>query len=66
MDDLVLKLDDGKIFSKLDLRAGYQQLLLDEDSRYITAFETRTLVHALQVKFLKTLLEIKSATSRAQ
>ena len=40
VDNLVHKLNGATIFSKLDLRAGYHQLLLDEESRYITTFET--------------------------
>ena len=40
VDDLVHKLNGATVFSKLDLRAGYHQLLLDEESRYITTFET--------------------------
>ena len=40
VDDLVHKLNGTTVFSKLDLHAGYHQLLLDEESRYITTFET--------------------------
>ena len=40
VDNLVHKLNGTTVFSKLDLRAGYHQLLLDEESLYITTFET--------------------------
>ena len=40
IDDLVTDLNGSKIFSKIDLRSGYHQLVLEENSRYITAFST--------------------------
>lgn len=40
MDDVVHELNGATIFSKLDLRAGYHQLELHPDSRYITTFTT--------------------------
>ena len=40
VDDLIHTLNGAKMFSKLDLRAGYHQLLLDAESRYITTFQT--------------------------
>ena len=40
VDDLVHTLNGAKVFSKLDLRSGYHQLLLDAESRYITTFQT--------------------------
>lgn len=40
MDDVVHELNGATRFSKLDLRAGYQQLELHPDSRYITTFTT--------------------------
>ncbi len=45
VDDLIHKLNGAKHFSKLDLRAGYHQLLLDENSRYITTFQTHKGLH---------------------
>ena len=38
-DELINDLN-GAIFSKLDLRQGYQQLMLDEESRHLTTFST--------------------------
>ena len=39
--DLFATLSNGKLFTKLDLRQAYQQLLLDEESkRYMTVINT--------------------------
>ena len=40
LDELVYKLNGATVFSKVDLRQGYNQLELDESSRYITTFAT--------------------------
>lgn len=40
MEELVCTLRDAKTFSKVDLRAGYHQLILDPSSRDITTFAT--------------------------
>ena len=40
VDDLTHTLNGSTVFSKLDLRAGYHQLLLAPESRYITTFAT--------------------------
>ena len=40
IDDLIHTLNGATIFSKLDLRAGYHQLQLAPESRYITTFAT--------------------------
>ena len=40
LDDILMRLNGAKIFSKLDLNSGYHQLELDESSRNITAFST--------------------------
>ena len=40
MDDIVHSLNDARIFSKIDLRSGCHQLVLAEESRYITTFST--------------------------
>ena len=45
VDDLIHTLNGAKVFSKLDLRSGYHQLLLNEDSRYITTFQTHKGLH---------------------
>ena len=40
LDDIQTRLNGATVFSTLDLRPGYHQLILDEDSRYITTFST--------------------------
>ena len=40
MDDMILDSNGATVFSKLDLVAGYHQLELTEQSRYITTFST--------------------------
>nr|XP_054598071.1 uncharacterized protein K02A2.6-like [Nothobranchius furzeri] len=40
MDDVIHELNGATVFSILDLRAGYHQLELHSDSRYITTFST--------------------------
>jgi hypothetical protein len=40
LDELVVDLNGAKFFSKLDLRNGYHQIEIDEDSRYATVFRT--------------------------
>ena len=40
LDDLIDALNGATVFSKLDLRSGYRQLVLAQESRYITTFVT--------------------------
>ena len=40
MDDIVHRLNNARVFSKVDLKSGYHQLVLAEESRYITTFST--------------------------
>ena len=40
VDDLVNNLNGATVFTKLDLRQGYQQVPLSPESRYITTFTT--------------------------
>ena len=40
VDDLIHILNGAIVFSKLDLRAGYHQIPLAPESRYITTFAT--------------------------
>ena len=42
VDDIIGQVHGSSIFSKLDLRAGYHQLPLAQESRYITTFATHT------------------------
>ena len=41
VDDLIHTLNGAKVVSKMDLRSGYHQLLLNEDRGYITIFQTQ-------------------------
>ena len=45
VDDLIHKLNGATVFTKLDLRAGYHQLSLAEESRHITTFATHKGLH---------------------
>ncbi len=45
VDDLIHAMNGAQVFSKLDLRSGYHQLLLAEESRYITTFATHKGLH---------------------
>ena len=40
VDDIIVDLNGSKVFSKLDLRKGYNQLILSQSSRNITCFTT--------------------------
>lgn len=40
VDDLIHKLNGATVFSKLDLKAGYHQIPLADESHYITTFVT--------------------------
>ena len=40
MEDVLPKLSNAKIFSKLDLRSGYHHICLDEESSVLTTFTT--------------------------
>ena len=40
LDEVIMDLNGATIFSKVDLKCGYHQLVLSEDSRNITTFST--------------------------
>ncbi len=40
LDELIVDFNGAKFFSKLDLRDGYHQIEIDEESRYVTVFRT--------------------------
>ncbi len=41
IEEIISDLNGAKVFMKLDLKQGYHQLMLAEESRYITTFTTR-------------------------
>ncbi len=41
IDDIMDQLSTAKYFTKIDLRSGYNQIRLDDDSVSLTAFRTR-------------------------
>jgi hypothetical protein len=45
VDDLIHKLNGATLLTKLDLRSGYHQLSLAEESRHITTFATHKGLH---------------------
>ena len=45
VDDLIHTLNGAKVFSKLDLRSVYHELLLNEDIRYSTTFQAHKGLH---------------------
>ena len=40
LDDLIVALNGATHFSRLDMKAGYHQIVIDKHSRYITTFAT--------------------------
>ena len=40
MDEIIVKLNGAKLFSKLDLNQGYHQIEIKKESRPITTFST--------------------------
>ena len=40
VEDFIYRLHDCKIFTKLDLRLGYHQLILDPAARHVATFST--------------------------
>ena len=44
IDEVLENLNGGRVFSKLDLRLGFHQIELTEESRDITTFATRGIV----------------------
>lgn len=48
LDELKTMLSSAKVFSKLDLNHGYNQLELDEESRYITTLSVKKVGHSMQ------------------
>ena len=51
VDDLLAKLKDPNIFTKLDMTPAFHQIKLDQDSQFITAFQSNT-----RIKYFKQLI----------
>ena len=62
VDDLLVKLKDATRFTKLDMKAAFHQLVLSEDSRYITAFQTEDRIK----RFKRLLFGATSASEELQ
>ena len=57
VDELLLDMSKSNVFSKLDLKWGFHQLLLSEDSRDITTFVT----HVGLFRYKRLLFGVSSA-----
>ena len=44
VNDLLVKLKGSKFFTKLDVASAFHQIELDQDSRFIKAFQSDTLI----------------------
>ena len=62
VEDVLQDINGSKIFTKLDLRAGYHQCELDEPSREITTFST----HIGLFRYKRLLFGVKSAAEQYQ
>ena len=62
LDDLMYKLKDATVFTKLDLKSAFHQLELTEDSRYITTFQTESGIK----RFTRLSLGVNSAQEELQ
>ena len=40
IDDVISEIPGGKVFSKLDAKSGFLQIMLDKQSSYLTTFST--------------------------
>ena len=62
VDDLIVKLSNAKVFSKLDLRSAFHQLELTPESRYITAFQSEDRIR----RFTRLIFGANSAAEELQ
>ena len=62
VDDILHSMNGSKVFSKLDLRQGYHQCELEEQSRAITTFVT----HFGLFRYKRLLFGVKSAAEQYQ
>lgn len=62
VDEVLQDMNGSKVFTKLDLRAGYHQCELDEESRSITTFAT----HIGLFRYKRLMFGVKSAAEQYQ
>ena len=62
IDDIIANLNGATVFSTLDLKNGYHQVELDEDSRYLTVFST----HVGLFRFRRLNFGVNSAAEQFQ
>ena len=62
LEEILPDLHNAKIFSKLDLREGYHQILLDEESQLAThdsVYQHKQLIHGINSAFVSFQKEIE-------
>jgi hypothetical protein len=62
IDDIIVELTGAKVFSKLDLNSGYQQVELSPESRNFTTFTT----HVGLRRYKRLIFGISSAAGKFQ
>ncbi|XP_033758102.1 uncharacterized protein K02A2.6-like [Pecten maximus] len=62
VDEIMYNMNGSQVFSKLDMRHGYHQIELDEDSRDITTFVTHTGLY----RYKRLMFGISSAPEKYQ
>ena len=62
VDDLLVKLKGSKFFTKLDMASAFHQIELDQDSRFITAFQSDTRIK----RFKRLIFGVNSAAEELQ
>ena len=61
-DELLSELNGSKVFSKLDLKWGFHQIVLDEDSRSVKTFVT----HSGFFPYMRLMFGVTSAPEQYQ
>ncbi|CAK8692680.1 uncharacterized protein LOC143462177 [Clavelina lepadiformis] len=62
VEELLLELNGSTVFSKLDLKWGFHQIMLDEDSRHVTTFVT----HQGLYRYKRLMFGLNSAPEKYQ
>ena len=58
VEDVLVKLKESTVFTKLDLVSAFHQAELDESSRYMTAFQSDTKIK--RFRYLELILQQRS------